>query len=71
MPKYKSEYYTILTGKHTRLFFDINHRKMFVDQLLEQRKTKINKWNQIKVKSFCIVEETINEMTTLRKGENI
>ena len=33
--------------------------------------TKINKWDLIKVTSFCIGKETINRKTTYKMQENI
>ena len=46
-----------------RTYFDINHRKIFSDQSLRAMKvkTKINKWDLIKLKSFCTAKETINK----------
>ena len=43
---------------------DINHSRILYDpppRVLEM-KTKINKWNLIKLKSFCITMETISKV---------
>ena len=47
-----------------RTFFDINHSKIFFDlsPRIMEIKTKINKWNLMKLKSFCTAKETINKM---------
>ena len=49
-----------------KIFSDSSPRVMKI-------KTKIKKWDLIKVKSFCTAKETINktEKTTRRKGESI
>ena len=43
---------------------DIGHRDIFSDMSPRTRgeKSKVNKWNDIKLKSFYIVKETINKM---------
>ena len=42
---------------------DINHRNIFFDPptRVMKIKTKINKWDLIKLKSFCTVKKTIKE----------
>ena len=44
-----------------RTDFDINHTKIFCDPSLTvmKIKTKINKWDLIKLTSFCTAKETI------------
>ena len=46
-----------------RTLSDINHSKIFFDlpPRVVEIKTKINKWNLIKLKSFCTAKETINK----------
>ena len=43
---------------------DINHSKIFFDPppRVMKIKTKINKWDLMKLKSFCTAKETINKM---------
>ena len=47
-----------------RTLFDINHSKIFFDPppRAMKIKTKINKWDLMKVKSFCKAKETTNKM---------
>ena len=49
------------TGK---TFSDINHSNIFLEQSPKEIKTKINKWDLIKLKSICITKETIDKMKT-------
>ena len=57
-----------------RTLDDINQSKILYDPppRVTEIKTKVNKWDLIKLKSFCTAKETIKqgEKTTLRMGEN-
>ena len=46
-----------------RTLYDINHSKIFFDPSPREMeiKTKINKWDLMKLKSFCTAKETINK----------
>ena len=52
------------TGLLSPSLFDINHSKIFFDPppRVMEIKLKINKWDLMKLKSFCTAEETINKM---------
>ena len=43
-------------------FLDISLSNDFFLKLTLKAKTNINKWDYIKLKSFCITKETINKM---------
>ena len=55
---------------------DINHSRILYDPppRVMEIKAKINKWDLIKLKSFCTMNETMNykqgEKTSFRTGEN-
>ena len=51
----------LLEGNISRTLLDINYSKIFFDPLprVMKIKTKINKWDLIKLESFCIAKETI------------
>ena len=55
-----------------RTLNDINQSKILYDPRVTEIKTKVNKWDLIKLKSFCTAKETISKvkMTALRMGEN-
>ena len=56
-----------------RTLFDINHSKIFFDPppRVMEIKTKINKWDLMKLKSFCTANYKQDKKTTLRMRENI
>ena len=47
-----------------RTFSDINHSNIFLDTFprATEIKAKINKWDLIKLKSFCTAKKTINKV---------
>ena len=47
-----------------RTLYDINHSKILFDPPPREMeiKTKINKWDLMKLKSFCTTKEIINKM---------
>lgn len=44
--------------------------KDFLDKTPEARR-EIDKWDCVKLRSFCIVKEMLNKEATNRKGENL
>ena len=73
-PKLKTRNYKTLRGKHTRTLNDINQSKIPYDPppRAMEMKTKLNKWDPIKLKSFRTAKETIsNVKRQLSKWEKI
>ena len=54
----------ILEKNIRRTLYDINHSKFLFDPPPREMeiKRKINKWELMKLKSFCTAKETINKM---------
>ena len=54
----------ILEENTGKTFSNINHTNVFLGQSNEaiEIKTKINKWNLIKLTSFCTAKKTIKKM---------
>ena len=51
-----------------RTLFDINHSKILFDPPPRVMEIKINKWDLIKLKSFCTEKETIKWKDNLQDG---
>ena len=62
-PKCKARHYKTLGENIGRTLYDINHSKILFDPPPREMeiKTKINIWDLMKLKSFCIAKETINK----------
>ena len=54
----------LLEEKIGRTLFDINRSNIFLDlsSQVKKIKAKINKWDLIKLKSFCTAKETMDKM---------
>ena len=54
-----------------KTLFDINHSKIFFDppSRVKEIKTKINRWDLIKLKSFCTAKENIINKTKRQPSE--
>ena len=59
----KLETIKLLEENIGRTLYDINHSKILFDPLPREMeiKPKINKWDLMKLKSFCTAKETINK----------
>ena len=59
----RSDTIKLLEENIGRTCYDINHSKILFDPPPREMeiKTKINKWDLMKLKSFCTAKETINE----------
>ena len=44
-----------------RTLFDINHSRILLDPPPREMEIKINKWDLMKLQSFCTAKETINK----------
>ena len=63
----------LLEENRGRTLYDINHSKILFDPPPTEMeiKTKINKWDLMKLKSFCTTKETINKMKKPSEWEKI
>ena len=68
----RSETIKLLEENIGSTFFDIHHSKILFDlpPRVMEIKTKINKWDIIKLQCFCTAEETIRLKHNAQKREN-
>ena len=61
-PNVKYKTIKLLEENIGRTHYDINHSKILFDPAPREMeiKTKVNKWDLMKCKSFCTAKETIN-----------
>ena len=72
--KYKSQHHRSPSGEHREKNSDISQSNIFTNMLPRARdiKERINKWDFIKIKSFCTAKENISKMKwEPTKWENI
>ena len=72
-PNVRLETIKLLEEDIGRTLDDTNQSKILYDPIprVMKIKTKVNKWDLIKLKIFCTAKETISKVkTTLRMGEN-
>ena len=61
----RSDTIKLLEENISTKLFDINHSNIFFDPSFRimETKAKINKWDLLKLKTFCIAKETIDKTT--------
>ena len=69
----RSDTIKLLEENTGKTLFDVNCSKIFFDPppRVMKRKTKINKWDLIKLKRFCTAKETINTKRQPTEWEKI
>ena len=69
-PNIKLDTIKLLEETIGRTLFGINHSNIFLDSPPRKMKikTETNKWDLIKLKSFCTAKETINKMSRQPTG---
>ena len=62
--KCKTRNYKTPRGEHRKTLSDINHSRILYDPppRISEIKAKINKWDLMKLKTFCTTKETISKV---------